>query len=147
MVRHYMVHTTPLTPPLIKSVKQKADGVLFSQIQEYMEVHINENISIEQICRSNSIGRSQLQKLFRSRSGYGTIEYFSRMKIDLAKQMIREDQYNFTQIADAIGFSSVHYFSRQFKKIKSDTPSEYASSIKALSDQPVQDSYSQRFWG
>ena len=48
--------------------------------------------------------------------------------------MIREDQYNFTQIADAIGFSSVHYFSRQFKKITGMTPSEYASSIKALSD-------------
>ncbi len=147
MVRHYMVHTTPLPPPLIKSVKQKADGVLFSQIQKYMEVHINENISIEQICRSNSIGRSQLQKLFRTRSGYGAIEYFSRMKIDLAKQMIRERHYNFTQIADALGFSSIHYFSRQFKQITGMTPSEYASSIKALSDQPVQDGYSQRFWG
>ena len=137
MIRHYMVHAAPLAPPLIKSVKQKADGVLFSQIQEFMEVHINENISIEQICRSNSIGRSQLQKLFRSRSGYGAIEYFSRMKIDLAKQMIRERHYNFTQIADALGFSSIHYFSRQFKQITGMTPSEYASSIKALSDQPI----------
>ena len=115
-------------------MKQKADDALFAQIEEYMESHICETLTIEQLCRSNSIGRSQLQKLFRSRSGYGTIEYFSRMKIDLAKQMIREDQYNFTQIADAIGCSSVHYFSRQFKKITGMTPSEYASSIKALSD-------------
>ena len=56
--------------------------------------------------------------------------------MDLARQMIREHHYNFTQIADALGFSSIHYFSRQFKRITGMTPSEYASSIKALSDQP-----------
>ncbi len=102
-----------------------------------METHVCETLTIDQICKSNSVGRSQLQKLFRTRSGYGAIEYFSRMKVDLAKQMIRENHYNFTQIADALGFSSIHYFSRQFKQITGMTPSEYASSIKALSDHPV----------
>ena len=138
LIRRYMIDTSPATaaPAIVKSVKQKADGALFTQIQEYMETHIHETLSIEQICKNNSVGRSQLQKIFRSKSGYGTIEYFSRMKIDLAKQMIREDYYNFTQIADRLGFSSIHYFSRQFKRITGMTPSEYASSIKALSDKP-----------
>ncbi len=136
LVRRYMVRPDqPINPTIVKSIKQKADGELFSQIQEYMESHICETLTIEQLCRSNSVGRSQLQKLFRTRSGYGAIEYFSRMKVDLAKQMIRENHYNFTQIADALGFSSIHYFSRQFKRITGMTPSEYASSIKALSDQ------------
>lgn len=136
MIRRHMGHTTHAVSPPVKSIKQKADGALFSQILEYMESHICENLTIEQICRSNSIGRSQLQKLFRTKSGFGAIEYFSRMKIDLAKQMIRENHYNFTQIADSLGFSSIHYFSRQFKRITGMTPSEYASSIKALSDHP-----------
>ena len=136
LIRRYMVRPDqPINPTIVKSIKQKADGELFSQIQEYMESHICETLTIEQLCRGNSVGRSQLQKLFRTRSGYGAIEYFSRMKVDLAKQMIRENHYNFTQIADALGFSSIHYFSRQFKRITGMTPSEYASSIKALSDQ------------
>ncbi len=139
LIRRYMVDTSPTfaeNSTLVKSVKQKADGALLSQIQEYMEAHIHESLTIDKICKSNSVGRSQLQKLFRDRSGYGAIEYFSRMKIDLAKQMIREDRINFTQIADKLGFSSIHYFSRQFKRITGMTPSEYASSIKALSDNP-----------
>lgn len=139
LIRRYMVDTSPTpaeTSTLVKSVKQKADDALLSQIQEYMESHIHESLTIEKICKSNSVGRSQLQKLFRDRSGYGAIEFFSRMKIDLAKQMIREERYNFTQIADKLGFSSIHYFSRQFKRITGMTPSEYASSIKALSDNP-----------
>lgn len=136
MMRRHMGHTTQVIPPLSKSFKQKADKELLTHILEYMESHICENLTIEQICRSNSIGRSQLQKLFRTKSGFSAIEYFSRMKIDFAKQMIRENHYNFTQIADSLGFSSIHYFSRQFKRITGMTPSEYASSIKALSDHP-----------
>lgn len=137
LIRRYMARPDqPINPTIVKSIKQKADGELFAQVQEYMEAHICETLTIEQLCRSNSVGRSQLQKLFRTRSGYGAIEYFSRMKVELAKQMIRENHYNFTQIADALGFSSIHYFSRQFKRITGMTPSEYASSIKALSDQP-----------
>lgn len=139
LIRRYMVDTPPSSASssaFTKSVKQKADSALFAQIQEYMEDHIHESLTIENICKSNSIGRSQLQKLFRNGSGYGAIEFFSRMKIDLAKKMIREDQYNFTQIADRLGFSSIHYFSRQFKRLTGMTPSEYASSIKALSDNP-----------
>ena len=48
--------------------------------------------------------------------------------------MIRNQHMNFSQIADSLGYSSIHYFSRQFKKITGLTPSQYASSIKALSE-------------
>ena len=40
------------------------------------------------------------------------------MKIDAAKQLIRNQSLNFTQIADTMGYTSVHYFSRQFKKLR-----------------------------
>ena len=89
-------------------------------------------MTIEQICRDNLIGRSQLQKIFREKCSKGVIEYFSSMKIDVAKQMIRTNHMNFTQISEQLGYTSIHYFSRQFKKITGMTPSEYASSIKAM---------------
>ena len=43
--------------------------------------------------------------------------------------MIRDNQLNFTQIADRLGYNSIHYFSRQFKQITTMTPSEYALSL------------------
>ena len=58
------------------------------------------------------------------------------MKIDAAKQLIRSQRLNFTQIADRLGYTSVHYFSRQFKKVTGMTPSEYSVSIKRLSEEP-----------
>ena len=41
--------------------------------------------------------RSQLQKLFHQQTGHGVMDYFSRMKIKAARQMIRDGRLNFTQ--------------------------------------------------
>ena len=54
-----------------------------------MQEHISEQLTIERICKDNLVGRSQLQKIFRDAQKCGVIQFFSRMKIDTAKQMIR----------------------------------------------------------
>lgn len=117
-----------------KTTKSKNDSEVFERITHYLETHISSHITIEQICKDNLIGRSQLQKLFQEKAGCGIIDYFSKLKINTAKYMIRNGRLNFTQISEQLGYTSIHYFSRQFKKITGMTPTEYASSIKALSD-------------
>ena len=117
-----------------KSTKQKSDTEIFNRVVYYLENHISAPVTIEQICKDNLIGRSQLQKIFKERCNLGIIEYFSLMKVNAAKEMIRTNRMNFTQISEQLGYSSIHYFSRQFKKATGMTPSEYASSIKAMAD-------------
>lgn len=117
-----------------KTTKSKSDAEIFDRIHTYLEAHLSARLTIEQICRDNLIGRSQLQKLFQEKAQQGIIEYYSNMKIDRAKYMIRHGRMNFTQISEQLGYASIHYFSRQFKKLVGMTPSEYASSVKALSD-------------
>lgn len=112
----------------------KGASLNYSHILTYLEEHIRENLKIEDICRDNLIGRSQLEKMFRENHCCGVMEFFSGMKISAARQMIRESEFNFTQIAEYLGYSSVHYFSRQFKKKSGMTPTEYLLSIKALSE-------------
>ncbi len=125
-------NTSALSP--LKVTKAKSDTEVLNRIIQYMEIHLNSRITIEQICKDNMIGRSQLQKLFQQKTGLGIIEYFSKMKIETAKEMIRTGHMNFTQISEQLGYTSIHYFSRQFKKITDMTPSEYASSIKAMAE-------------
>lgn len=122
------------TSRIPKATKSRSDNEIFNHVIDYLEKNLTTHVTIEQICRDTLIGRSQLQKIFKERSGLGIIEYFSNMKIDAAKEMIRMNHLNFTQISEKLGYTSIHYFSRQFKKITSMTPSEYASSIKALSN-------------
>ncbi len=126
-----------LKPELISSgriMESPMHGDAHNRIVRYMEEHIGEHLTIETICRDNLTGRSQLQKIFHNTYGCGVIDYFTGMKINVAKQLIRNNQLNFTEIADRLGYSSVHYFSRQFKKLTGMTPSEYATSIRSLSE-------------
>ena len=114
--------------------KNKSDLEIYNRVLNYLESNLSARLTIEQICRDNLIGRSQLQKIFQSQSGLGIIEHFSLMKINAAKQMIRTNRMNFTQISEQLGYNSIHYFSRQFKKLTGMSPSEYSSSIKAISE-------------
>ena len=57
-------------------------------------------------------------------------EYIRRIKLQESKQMIRENNLNFTEIAAELQYSTVHHFSRQFKEKFGITPTEYAKSVR-----------------
>lgn len=145
-LEHFLIHlyrryTSPIasTRNLDKTIPQKmtksrSDTEIYNRVLNYLNQKICTQITIEEICKDNMVGRSQLQKIFKAQTDLGIIEYFSTLKIDTAKQLIRTNHMNFTQISEYLGYSSIHYFSRQFKKITGMTPSEYASSIKAMAE-------------
>ncbi|MEG7530343.1 MAG: helix-turn-helix domain-containing protein [Hungatella sp.] len=107
---------------------------IYASIIAYFEHQIRTQLTVDLICRENLIGVSQLKRLFREKHHTGVIECFIQLKMDYAKQLIRNRQMNYTQIADYLGYTSVHYFSRQFKKETGMTPTEYSASIKQLSE-------------
>lgn len=115
----------------------KADSILLNRITDYYAAHITEKVNIHQICREFSIGRSHLQRIFREQTGLGAIEYFCQMRIRAAKRLIRENRMNLSDTARALGYTSIHYFSKQFKKITGMPPSQYQNSIRTAGSDPV----------
>lgn len=115
-------------------LRHKNNDVYIEQLTQYMTQHITDKLTVAQICKDNMIGRSQLQKIFHQEKHCGVIEHFSRMKINAAKQLIRENRYNYSQIANMLSYSSYQYFSLQFKKYTRMTPSEYHHSIMSFSE-------------
>ncbi len=121
-------------PPSPRKVKE--DSRKIQEILAFLQEHVGDNLSLDQIAHDCIIGRSVLQKLFKSETGWSVMEYYCRLKIDEAKRMIREGDMNYSGIADELGYASIHYFSRQFKKISGMSPSEYSKSMKDLLNQP-----------
>lgn len=118
------------------AAKKSGGSDTLERVIEYLEARLDRPLTLEQICRDNLVGRSQLQKLFHTQTGGGVMEYFSRLKIQAARRMIREGRLNFTEIAGRLGFQSIHYFSRRFRLVTGMSPSEYARSVKMLSELP-----------
>lgn len=100
----------------------------------YMEQNITKAVTLKELMEYSGTNRTAIENIFRENLGKGAVEYFLILKIELAKKYLREDNYNITQISEILGYSSIHYFSRQFKKITGMTPTEYLLSIKAMMD-------------
>ncbi|MCZ8518265.1 MULTISPECIES: helix-turn-helix transcriptional regulator [Paenibacillus] len=125
--------TTRAPAKLSSLQKENAEKQLISSIMDYMGRRIAEPLSLDQLCREFHLGKSRLKELFQSQLGVSVLEHFKRMKAEEAKSLIREERYNFTQIAEKLGYASIHYFSRDFKKMTGMPPSEYARTVKARS--------------
>lgn len=101
-------------------------------ILSYMNSQIGQRLTLDDLCVYTGMSKASLSALFANHLGRGPIEHFIYLKTELAKKYLREDNYNITQIAYMLGYSTVHYFSRQFKKFTGMSPSQYTNSVKAI---------------
>lgn len=111
-----------------------ARETLLNQLISYMETHICEHLTVQSICNAFSISRSTLHSVFYEGKDCGPIEYFNDLKIEKAKELIRNGMMNFTEIAYFLSYSSLQYFSKRFKKSTGMSPLEYASSVKGIAE-------------
>ena len=97
-----------------------------------MQKTLSVSLTLADLARYSGVSESTIKALFHARAGMGATAYFIRMRIKAAKTYIREGNYNLTQIAELLGYDSIHYFSRQFRTVTGMAPSEYARSIRAI---------------
>ena len=134
---HLVRNSTKEVESPVQSTSLRTNEKLFLQICEYLRENCRERITFEQVCNKFSQSPSSLKRLFAARMDYGIMEYFGRCKVDLAKELIRQNSLNFSNIAAELGYSSVQYFSRHFKAVTGMTPSQYATSVKAFMNNEI----------
>lgn len=106
------------------------ENEIIRQAQQYVAAHIREKLSVPMVAGQVGVSASYLTVLFHKNLQISPGEYIRRIKLQESKQMIRENNLNFTQIASALQYSTVHHFSRQFKEKFGITPTEYAKSVR-----------------
>ncbi len=112
------------------AAKENSHEDITHKIIAYLNENAASNLHFEDVCRFSKLSKTSLKTIFKEKTGFSVMEYFKKLKIEAAKKIIREEQYNFTEVAVGLGFSSLQHFSRRFKQATDMTPSEYASSVK-----------------
>jgi AraC-like DNA-binding protein len=107
-----------------------SENEIIRRAQQYIGSHIREKLSVPLLAEKVGVSPSYLTALFHKNLQISPGEYIRRIKLQESKQMIRENSMNFTEIAEALQYSTVHHFSRQFKEKFGITPSEYAKSVR-----------------
>ena len=107
-----------------------SENEIIRQAQQYISSHIRQKLSVPLVARQVDVSPSYLTALFHKNLQISPGEYIRRIKLQESKQMIRENNLNFTEIAAELQYSTVHHFSRQFKEKFGITPTEYAKSVR-----------------
>lgn len=118
------------TEKLMASNSLNSENEIICRAQQYISTHIREKLSVPHVARMVDVSPSYMTALFHKNLQISPGEYIRRIKIQESKQMIREGNMNFTEIAEALHYSTVHHFSRQFKDKVGFTPTEYAKSVR-----------------
>lgn len=84
------------------------------------------------LAAQSGISEVYLRKLFASGLGTTPRQYVIDIRIQKAKQLLEENKYSVSEIAEMCGFTNIYHFCRTFKSSVNMTPSEYKA--KAYSD-------------
>jgi AraC-like DNA-binding protein len=122
--------TAPAGTKLRTTNAVNSENDIIRRAQQYISEHVREKLTVPLVARHVDVSPSYLTALFRKNLQISPGEYVRRIKLQESKQMIREDNMNFTEIAAALQYSTVHHFSRQFKDKFGITPTEYAKSVR-----------------
>ena len=121
---------TPAGTKLRTTNAVNSENEIIRRAQQFISEHVREKLTVPLVARHVDVSPSYLTALFRKNLHISPGEYVRRIKLQESKQMIREDNMNFTEIAAALQYSTVHHFSRQFKDKFGITPTEYAKSVR-----------------
>lgn len=102
---------------------------LIQEIISYMQEHLSDNLSIEQIADTFYVSSSTLKKYFKKSTNKSMMSYYKELRLEKAKQLILTNEISYTEIANRLGFHSIHHFSSFFKKQVGLSPSEYARTM------------------
>ena len=121
---------TPAGTRLRTTNAVNSENEIIRRAQQFITEHVREKLTVPLVARHVDVSPSYLTALFRKNLQISPGEYVRRIKLQESKQMIREDNLNFTEIAAALQYSTVHHFCRQFKDKFGITPTEYAKSVR-----------------
>ena len=107
-----------------------ASDRMLARICAYLEQNVHRPLCFSDVVRHFNVSASVIKRIFREQMGCGVMEYFTRVRIDAAKELIRESEYNFTEIASVLCFGTSQYFTTVFKRVSGMTPTEYSMSVR-----------------
>ncbi|MCL5677416.1 MAG: helix-turn-helix domain-containing protein [Firmicutes bacterium] len=99
--------------------------LLMRRAEGYMQAHLAEEVTLEQVAREVAMSPYYFSKVFRQITGETFIDYLTRVRVEKAKQMLAGDGASVKEASFAAGYSDPNYFSRVFKKVTGMTPTEF----------------------
>ncbi len=122
----YLKHVLAAAIRLRDAVSQKKYAKLLEDAERYIRQNFqNEEISLNTVAASVNLSPNHFSTIFSQETGRTFVEYLTFVRMEKAKELLRNTNKKTSDIAYEVGYRDAHYFSYLFKKTQSCTPREY----------------------
>lgn len=97
----------------------------FRNVVDYIENNYADNINFELLSRQNGISSRYLRTLFLNYINFSPLDYLTLIRLEKAKDLLKNSAKTITYIAVNVGYNSCQYFSLIFKSKIGMSPKEF----------------------
>lgn len=96
------------------------------QAQNYLAEHYWENtLSLSEVAEHAQVTSQHLSRLFKASLNVTFVEYLTMLRVQKALSLFKDSEMKIYEVAEAVGYSSQHYFCTAFKRVLHLSPQEY----------------------
>lgn len=95
------------------------------KVQEYIEAHYNDKLTVDDLGERFGIGRRTLERRFKKATNNTVIEYIQRVRIEASKKQLETGRKTVNEVMYEIGYTDNKAFRDVFRKIAGLSPVEY----------------------
>lgn len=135
----YLFEICVFSCQLLEDSVQSKHKQVAEQVSQYIETHYHDfELNLNKIGQFVNMSSSYLGTLFKRTKGKSISKYITLVRINKAKELLKNTNSPIMEISEKVGYSNQYYFSASFKKITGITPSEFrtAAEKKASSSSP-----------
>ena len=136
----HQVTARPTRPSRPAPVRREEDEdvrttIIRAEIGNFIENHYREDISMQDAAAALRYSDAYFCKLFKQCFKVNFSAYLNEYRVKKAQQLIRDSRLSLKDVGTAVGYADANYFTRVFKRLTGQTPSEYRT---AAAEQSIQ---------
>ena len=103
-------------------------GSVLRRIRAYIDAHIGERISLDDLAHQAGVSRFHFARQFRLSTGESPMGYLRRVRIERSKSILQSRETTIAEVAATLGFSDQSHFTRTFGRLVGVSPGFFARS-------------------
>jgi len=108
-----------------KELTNDVDEQAVEKAKFFLRENLEASLDMKQMIREFPMSYSKFRKMFKHATGESPNQYHLNMRLDKARELLNSTNLNVTEVAYNLGFESVFYFSKLFKKKNGVSPKSY----------------------
>lgn len=124
-----------LSTPDARNARDPAGHQNLSQIApaiNYLGTHFTQALCTETLAHICFLSPGHFRRLFKKKMGIRPREYIFKLRIEMAKDLLLLNEDPITRIAEAVGFTTLSSFNRQFNTLTGTSPSTWRHQHSAM---------------